>query len=122
MKSEALNTFVAEAISGRHSRRELFKRAAALGIGASAAAGFLTSLESARAAGKLEIFSWWTSEGEHPALVALFDAFTKANADVEIIDAGVAGGGGGPAHQQCCKPGFRVTNRQTPGSHTPATN
>lgn len=97
MKSETFDAFVADVFSGSHSRRDLLKRAAALGIGASAAAGFLTTIESARAAGSLEIFSWWTSEGEHPALVALFDAFTAANPDVEIIDAGVAGGGGGPA-------------------------
>ena len=97
MKSDAFNSFVADVVSGTHSRRDLMKRAAALGIGATAAAGFLTQIESVRAAGNLEVFSWWTSEGEHPALEALFAAFTKANPDVKIIDAGVAGGGGGPA-------------------------
>ena len=104
MKSDALNSFVVEVVSGRHSRRELLQRAAALGIGATAAAGFIdsasaqdTGTPSAGGTGSLEVFSWWTSEGEHPALVALFDAFLAANPDVEIIDAGVAGGGGGPA-------------------------
>jgi hypothetical protein len=97
VKSGAFQSFVADMVSGQHSRREIFRKAAAIGIGASAVGGFLTSIESARAAGSLEVFSWWTSEGEHPALVALFDAFTAANPDVEIIDAGVAGGGGGPA-------------------------
>jgi glucose/mannose transport system substrate-binding protein len=97
VKSGAFQSFVADMVSGQHSRREIFRKAAAIGIGASAVGGFLTSIESARAAGSLEVFSWWTSEGEHPALVALFDAFTEANPDVEIIDAGVAGGGGGPA-------------------------
>ena len=97
MKLDALNAFIAEAVSGTHNRRDLMKRAAALGIGATAAASFLTHVESTLAAGQLEVFSWWTSEGEHPALVALFDNFTASNPDVEIIDAGVAGGGGGPA-------------------------
>ncbi|HQY30158.1 MAG TPA: ABC transporter substrate-binding protein [Thermomicrobiales bacterium] len=97
MKSDALNSFVADVVSGSHSRRDLMKKAAALGIGAAAAGTFIAHVESASAAGQLEVFSWWTSEGEHPALVALFDNFKKSNPDVEIIDAGVAGGGGGPA-------------------------
>jgi glucose/mannose transport system substrate-binding protein len=97
VKSDSLHAFVSDTMSGSHSRRSLMKKAAAIGIGSAAAASFLTSIESARAAGSLEVFSWWTSEGEHPALVALFDAFTASNPDVEIIDAGVAGGGGGPA-------------------------
>lgn len=97
MKSQAFDSFVADAVSGSYSRRDLMKRAAALGIGATAAGTFLTQVEGVRAAGQLEVFSWWTSEGEHPALVALFDNFSKTNPDVEIIDAGVAGGGGGPA-------------------------
>jgi len=97
VKSDTLKSFIVDAASGTHSRRDLLKTAAALGIGATAATGLLTQIESVKAAGQLEVFSWWTSEGEHPALVALFDAFTKSNPDVKIIDAGVAGGGGGPA-------------------------
>ena len=37
MKSEAMNLFVADVMSGRHNRRDLFRRAAALGISATVA-------------------------------------------------------------------------------------
>jgi glucose/mannose transport system substrate-binding protein len=47
--------------------------------------------------GKLEVFSWWTSGGEAAALDALFEAYSAANPDVEIINATVAGGGGSAA-------------------------
>ena len=96
MKSDALNSFVSDAMSGRHSRRELFKQAAALGIGATAA-GALINRAAAQGTGSLEIFSWWTSPGEAPALEALFTEYAKTNPDVEIVNAAVAGGGGGPA-------------------------
>jgi glucose/mannose transport system substrate-binding protein len=102
VKSDALHSFVADAMSGRLSRREMFARAAALGLSATAASS-LVDLAAAQDAtpssltGKLEVFSWWTSPGEHPALEALFAAYAKANPGVEIIDAAVAGGGGGPA-------------------------
>jgi glucose/mannose transport system substrate-binding protein len=49
------------------------------------------------ATGKLEVFSWWTSGGEAAALDSLFQAFSAANPDVEIINATVAGGGGSAA-------------------------
>src|SRR5262249_23004383 len=48
----------------------------------------------AAAAGKLEIFSWWTSPGEVEALNALYDAFKAAYPDVEVINAALAGGAG----------------------------
>ena len=47
--------------------------------------------------GQLEIMSWWTSGGEAAALDQLFAAFTKAAADVEVVNAAVAGGGGSNA-------------------------
>jgi glucose/mannose transport system substrate-binding protein len=52
---------------------------------------------AAGASGKLEVFSWWTSGGEAAALQALFDAYSKDNPDVEIVNATVAGGGGSAA-------------------------
>jgi glucose/mannose transport system substrate-binding protein len=51
-------------------------------------------LASAQDSGSLEVFSWWTSPGEAPALQALFDAYSAAYPDVEIINAAVAGGAG----------------------------
>jgi glucose/mannose transport system substrate-binding protein len=51
----------------------------------------------ASAAGKLEVFSWWTSGGEAAALQALFDAYSADNPGVEIVNATVAGGGGSAA-------------------------
>lgn len=51
----------------------------------------------AQASGQLEVFSWWTSGGEAAALQALFDTYTAANPDVEIVNATVAGGGGSAA-------------------------
>jgi len=59
-----------------------------------------TTMEEAPAGGatgKLEVFSWWTSGGEAAALDALFAAYNKANPDVEIVNATVAGGGGSAA-------------------------
>ena len=46
---------------------------------------------------ELEVFSWWTSPGEHAGLEELFNAFSAANPDVEIIDAAVSGGAGANA-------------------------
>jgi glucose/mannose transport system substrate-binding protein len=48
----------------------------------------------AAAAGKLEIFSWWTAPGEVEALDALYAAFKTAYPDVEVINAALAGGAG----------------------------
>jgi glucose/mannose transport system substrate-binding protein len=48
----------------------------------------------AAAAGKLEIFSWWTAPGEVEALDALYAAFKAAYPDVEVINAALAGGAG----------------------------
>jgi glucose/mannose transport system substrate-binding protein len=49
------------------------------------------------ATGQLEVFSWWTSGGEAAALDELFNAFSAANPDAEIINATIAGGGGSAA-------------------------
>ncbi len=48
----------------------------------------------AHAAGKLEIFSWWTSPGEVEALDALYAAFKAGNSDVDIVNAAIASGTG----------------------------
>ncbi|MGI9254490.1 MAG: ABC transporter substrate-binding protein, partial [Thermomicrobiales bacterium] len=80
-------------LAARKSRRFVLQGAAALGVGAMAF-GKLGAFEAAAAEDTLEVFSWWTSPGEAPALQALFDAFTKANPDVEIVNAAVSGGAG----------------------------
>lgn len=46
---------------------------------------------------RVEVLSWWTSESEHAALTAWFDAYRSAQPDVTVIDAGVAGGSGSNA-------------------------
>ncbi len=48
----------------------------------------------AQAAGKLEIYSWWTSPGEVEALDALYVAFKKSYPDIEVVNAALAGGAG----------------------------
>ena len=104
MKSEAMDQFVADGISGTQNRRDLFKRAAALGLSATVATRFIDGASAQEASpaasdltGSLEIFSWWTSPGEAPALEALFTEYRAANPNVNIENAAIAGGGGGPA-------------------------
>ena len=63
MKSEAMNQFVADVMSGRHNRRDLFRRAAALGISATVAGGLINRAAAQDATpsaltGDLEVFSW----------------------------------------------------------------
>jgi glucose/mannose transport system substrate-binding protein len=48
-------------------------------------------------AGRLEIFSWWTTGGEAAGLLALFDMYKKQNPGVDVINATVAGGAGSNA-------------------------
>jgi glucose/mannose transport system substrate-binding protein len=78
----------------RASRRGVLKSGAALGLGAMSVGPLERRLASAQDSGSLEVFSWWTSPGEAPALQALFDAYSAAYPDVEIINAAVAGGAG----------------------------
>ena len=52
----------------------------------------------AAAAGKLEVFSWWTSGGEAAALAVPIQVLQRQPIpDVEIVNATVAGGGGSAA-------------------------
>jgi glucose/mannose transport system substrate-binding protein len=81
-------------LASRASRRGVLKGGAAAGLGALSLGPIGTRLAAAQDAGSLEVFSWWTSPGEAPALQALFDAYTAAHPDVEIINAAVAGGAG----------------------------
>src|SRR5918993_4839390 len=76
------------------SRRGVLKGGAALGLGAMSLGLPGTRSATAQDAGSLEVFSWWTSPGEAPALQALFDTYLAAHPDVEIINAAVAGGAG----------------------------
>lgn len=48
----------------------------------------------ATAAGKLEVFSWWTAGGESEGLDALFKIMKAQNPGLEVVNATVAGGGG----------------------------
>jgi len=51
----------------------------------------------AAAAGKLEVFSWWTTGGEAAGLAALTDIFKTTDPNVEFINSAVAGGAGSDA-------------------------
>src|SRR6478672_1357367 len=51
------------------------------------------------AGGKLEVFSWWTSGSENAALNQLFKATKRANPNIQIVNAAVAGGAGTNAKQ-----------------------
>ncbi len=87
---------LAAGLSGRASRRTLLRGAAALGLAAPMASvlGRAGAAQGTPATGDLEVFSWWTSPGEAPALEALFAAFRAQNPGVEIVNAAVAGGAG----------------------------
>ncbi len=56
-----------------------------------------TATQPPAAAGKLEIFSWWTAGGEAEGLNALYKVFSAKYPNVEIINATVAGGAGSAA-------------------------
>jgi glucose/mannose transport system substrate-binding protein len=81
-------------LSSRASRRNTLKGGAALGLGAIASRGLGHQLAAAQDGNSLEVFSWWTSPGEAPALQALFDAYSALYPDTEIINAAVSGGAG----------------------------
>jgi glucose/mannose transport system substrate-binding protein len=81
-------------LASRASRRGVLKGGAAVGLGMFSLGSVAARLAAAQDAGTLEVFSWWTSPGEAPALQALFDAYLAAHPDVEIINAAVAGGAG----------------------------
>ena len=102
--SRAVRDLLTAGLAGRLSRRDALKRAAAIGasvpvVGLLGRAGGVAAQGTPAAAlsGQLEIFSWWTSPGEAPALEALFAAYRAQYPDVEIVNAAVAGGGGGAA-------------------------
>lgn len=94
------------------TRRQIMRRALALGLALSGGSSLLaacaggtqpTPTPAPQAAqtpattgteDKLEIFSWWTNPGEADGLAALFDIFKKRKPGVEIINATVAGGAG----------------------------
>jgi glucose/mannose transport system substrate-binding protein len=84
---------VTNVLASRASRRGVLKGSAALGLG-SLALGPLAGRISAQDADQLEVFSWWTSPGEAPALQALFDTYSALHPDTEIINAAVSGGAG----------------------------
>ncbi len=63
---------------------------------AAAAAAPVPAIKPAPA-GKLEIFSWWTTGGEAAGLLKLFDLYKQQNPGVDIVNATVAGGAGSNA-------------------------
>ena len=73
------------------TRRGLMKTGLAL---AGATAIGSTGWSPARAAGKLEIFSWWTSGGEAAALDALTSSYAQKFPGTDLVNATVAGGSG----------------------------
>jgi glucose/mannose transport system substrate-binding protein len=83
-----------KALSARGSRRGVLKGSTALGVGMLSINPLTSRLATAQDAGSLEIFSWWTSPGEAPALQALFDTYLAAHPGVEVINSAVAGGAG----------------------------
>jgi glucose/mannose transport system substrate-binding protein len=85
---------LAKTFSARASRRGVLKGGAALGLGSLALGPLGSRLAAAQDENSLEVFSWWTSPGEAPALQALFDAYLALYPDTEIINAAVAGGAG----------------------------
>ncbi len=58
------------------------------------ASGPRSTVTSAQADNKLEVFSYWTSGGEAAALNALFDSYKKIDPKTEITNAAIAGGAG----------------------------
>jgi glucose/mannose transport system substrate-binding protein len=107
--SEAAQKLMADCMAGRLSRRQLVKRAAALGLSVPAFASllrvngaFAQATPSASPVipvddtitGDVEIFSWWTSGGEAAALQTLFDNLKLVAPNVNIVNATVAGGAG----------------------------
>lgn len=83
---------VSQALSARKSRRFVMQGAAA--AAALAATARFGALPVGAQEDQLEVFSWWTSPGEAPALQALFDAYSAANPGVEVVNAAVSGGAG----------------------------
>ncbi|MCC6943024.1 MAG: carbohydrate ABC transporter substrate-binding protein [Thermomicrobiales bacterium] len=96
-RNRELSDLIAGIGSGRVTRRDALKRGAALGLSVPALSMAMKVGETAAQSGSLEIFSWWTSPGEAPALQSLFDSYAELYPDVEIVNAAIAGGGGGPA-------------------------
>ena len=66
---------VTKVTTSRASRRGILKGGAALGFSAMSLGSLGARIASAQDSGTLEVFSWWTSPGEAPALQALFDAY-----------------------------------------------
>src|SRR5215216_1066880 len=96
-------------------RRRRFLQASLGAAGVLAAGANLVLPRIARAAGKLEIFSWWTAPGEVEALDALFAAFKASYPDVEIVNAALAGGTG-PGGNMKAVLQTRMLAGQPPGS------
>jgi glucose/mannose transport system substrate-binding protein len=55
-------------------------------------------------AGQVEVFSWWTGGGEAAGLDAMIEIFDADYADIEFINAAVAGGAGTNARENLTPP------------------
>lgn len=62
---------------------------------------------------KVEVFSWWTGPGEADGLNAMKADFEKKNANIQFINAAIAGGSGTQAKAVLAS---RLQNRQPPDS------
>ena len=82
------------------AKRSMTLAAAVLAVSltATACGGAGESGGGGAAAGKLEVFSWWTSGSESKALNVLFTKF-KAESKDQVVNAAVSGGGGSNAQQ-----------------------
>ena len=73
------------------------RRAIQAGLAIAGAAAIGGAGGPAHAAGKLEIFSWWTSGGEAAALDTLIASYNKRFPGTQVVNAAIAGGNGGNA-------------------------
>ncbi len=64
-----------------------------LAIALATTLGATTALYAAQQQ-QLVVYHWWTAGGERQAMQVIFDAFTKKNPTIKIVDNPVAGGGG----------------------------
>ncbi|MBT8224835.1 MAG: carbohydrate ABC transporter substrate-binding protein [Dactylosporangium sp.] len=83
----------------RRSRMGLLSLGVTVVLLASSACSLGETASSDQGNDKVEVFSWWTGEGEEEGLEALIDDFTTKNPGIEFINATVSGGAGSNAKQ-----------------------
>jgi len=79
--------------NGKSISRRNFLKATAVGATSTALLAACGGTSGgANAAGKLEIFSWWTSGGEVEALNALYKVFSTKYPKIQVVNSAIAGG------------------------------